>query len=70
VTRRAPLFARGDFQRADVISLHTPELPETLGMISGELFAAMKPGATFINTARGAVVCEQELIESCPAGPT
>ena len=25
-------------------------------------FAAMKPGATFINTARGAVVHEQELI--------
>ena len=45
-----------------MISLHTPELPETLGMISGELIAAMKPGATFINTARGAVVREKELI--------
>jgi phosphoglycerate dehydrogenase-like enzyme len=50
------------FQRADVVSLHTPWLKETEGMITGELLAAMKPGATFINTARGAVVREQELI--------
>ena len=51
------------FARADVVSLHTPELPETLGLITGELLASMKPGATFINTARGAVVRETELIE-------
>jgi phosphoglycerate dehydrogenase-like enzyme len=50
------------FRCADVISLHTPELPETLGMITGELLASMKPGATFINTARGAVVRENEMI--------
>jgi phosphoglycerate dehydrogenase-like enzyme len=51
------------FRSADVISLHTPELPETLGMITGELLASMKPGATFINTARGAVVREHEMID-------
>ncbi|MBX3014363.1 MAG: hydroxyacid dehydrogenase [Caldilineaceae bacterium] len=50
------------FQRADVVSLHTPWLPETVGMITGAHFAAMKEGATFINTARGAVVREPELI--------
>ena len=50
------------FRRADVVSLHTPWLPETEGMITGAHFAAMKPGATFINTARGAVVREQEMI--------
>jgi len=32
-------------------------------MIRGSHFAAMKPGATFINTARGAVVREDEMIE-------
>jgi phosphoglycerate dehydrogenase-like enzyme len=50
------------FRQADVISLHTPALPETEGMITGAHLAAMKPGATFINTARGAVVREAEMI--------
>ena len=50
------------FRRADVVSLHTPRLPETEGMITGAHFAALKPGATFINTARGAVVREAEMI--------
>ncbi len=49
------------FQQADVVSLHTPWLPETVGMITGAHFAAMKPNATFINTARGAVVREEEM---------
>ncbi|MGC9468237.1 MAG: hydroxyacid dehydrogenase [Anaerolineae bacterium] len=50
------------FQQADVVSLHTPELPETLGMITGDHLASMKEGATFINTARGGVVREDEMI--------
>jgi phosphoglycerate dehydrogenase-like enzyme len=50
------------FRRADVVSLHTPLLPETVGMIREEHFAAMKPNATFINTARGAIVDEPGLI--------
>ena len=51
------------FRTADVVSLHTPKLPETLGLITGRHFAAMKTGAAFINTARGAVVREGEMIE-------
>jgi phosphoglycerate dehydrogenase-like enzyme len=51
------------FNRSDVVSLHTPWLKETEGMITGEHLALMKPNATFINTARGAVVREQEMIE-------
>ena len=50
------------FRQADVVSLHTPWLPETEGLITGAHFAAMKAGATFINTARGAVVREAEMI--------
>lgn len=57
------------FQESDVISLHTPHLPETRGMITGRHFAAMKQGATFINTARGIVVREDELIEVLRARP-
>lgn len=51
------------FREADVVSLHTPWLPETEGMITGVHFTSMKQGATFINTARGAVVREQEMID-------
>lgn len=50
------------FRRADIVSLHTPWLPETEGMITGAHLASMKEGATFINTARGAVVREVEMI--------
>lgn len=51
------------FSRARVVSLHTPWLPETENMITGELLASIPPGGTFINTARGAVVDEVGLIE-------
>ncbi|MGN6726908.1 MAG: hydroxyacid dehydrogenase [Tepidisphaeraceae bacterium] len=51
------------FAKADVVSLHAPCLPETIGMIDGSHFAAMKPGATFINTARAEIVCQNEMID-------
>ncbi len=51
------------FRQADVVSLHTPLLDATRGMITGAHFRQMKPGATFINTARGAIVRESEMIE-------
>ncbi len=57
------------FARADVVSLHTPWLKETEKMIKGEHFRAMKEGATFINTARGAVVDEPAMIEVLAARP-
>ena len=52
------------FRRADVVSVHVRQSPETLGMIRAEHFAMMKPGAIFINTARGRIVVEQDLVES------
>lgn len=51
------------FKNADVVSLHTPWLKETENMITGDMIASMKEGATFINTARGAVVNENEMID-------
>ncbi len=51
------------FKRSDVVSLHTPWLKETEGLITGAHLASMKPSASFINTSRGAVVREQEMIE-------
>jgi len=51
------------FSACDVVSLHAPLLPETRGMIGREHFISMKQGATFINTARGEIVRENELIK-------
>jgi phosphoglycerate dehydrogenase-like enzyme len=49
------------FASADVVSLHTPLLAETVGIIDGHLFSAMKKGAVFINTARGKLIKEDEM---------
>jgi phosphoglycerate dehydrogenase-like enzyme len=51
------------FRRSDVISLNTPLLAETEGMITGRHLESMKRDATFINIARGEIVRESELIE-------
>jgi phosphoglycerate dehydrogenase-like enzyme len=50
------------FAEADVISCHTPLLAETEQLLREHHFARMKPHATFINTARGAIVHEEEMI--------
>ncbi len=42
--------------KADVVSLHVPETPQTQGMIGAKQIAGMKKGAIFINNARGTVV--------------
>jgi phosphoglycerate dehydrogenase-like enzyme len=57
------------FRRSDVVSLHTPWLDSTVGMIRGEHFALMKPGASFINTSRGVVVREAEMASALQARP-
>jgi len=51
------------FRRSDVVSVHTPWLKETERLITAAHIASMKPYTTFINTSRGAVVCEEEVLE-------
>lgn len=50
------------FATARVVSNHLPNLPGLRGAIDGKLFGAMIPGATFINTGRGAQVVEADLV--------
>jgi D-3-phosphoglycerate dehydrogenase / 2-oxoglutarate reductase len=51
------------FRSADVISIHIPLTDSTRGLIDKQLLNLMKPGAYFINTARGAVVNEEDLYQ-------
>ncbi len=51
------------FSEADVVSVHTPWLAETQGLVNRTLLERMKRNATFINTSRGAVVNESELVD-------
>jgi phosphoglycerate dehydrogenase-like enzyme len=50
------------FEQSDVVSIHSPPTKDNAGLITGELVARMKPNATLINSSRGVVVCQQELV--------
>lgn len=52
------------FSLSDVVSVHIPEKLETRGVITNSHFLQMKPNSTFINTARGSIVKEEEMIEA------
>jgi phosphoglycerate dehydrogenase-like enzyme len=53
---------------SDIISPHFPLNAGTKGLIGRAEFARMKDGVFFINTARGAVVDEDALIEALESG--
>ncbi|HEY4235745.1 MAG TPA: D-glycerate dehydrogenase [Gaiellaceae bacterium] len=53
---------------ADVVSLHVPLTPETDGLISRERLGLLQDGATLVNTARGAIVDEDALVEELVSG--
>ncbi len=54
--------------RADVVSLHVPQLPSTANMIGAAEIAAMKPGAILINASRGNVVEIEPLTAALKSG--
>ena len=55
-------------QVSDVVSLHAPLLPQTRHVINRQSLASTKPGALLINTARGPLVNEADLIEALKSG--
>ena len=54
--------------KADVISLHTPQTPLTLGMINTEFINMFKKPFWLINTARGKSVVTKDLVEALKSG--
>ncbi len=54
--------------KSDIVSLHVPLTEETRQMINQETLAKMKKGSYLINTARGPVVNEHDLVEALRSG--
>jgi phosphoglycerate dehydrogenase-like enzyme len=53
---------------ADVVSVHVPLTDESRGMFGSAQFASMKPGAVFINSARGGLVDQGALLAALDGG--
>lgn len=64
--------SRGDLDElmrtADIVSVHVPLSAETIGLITRERLALLRDGATFVNTARGAIVDEDALVDELVSG--
>ncbi|MDA1010440.1 MAG: D-glycerate dehydrogenase, partial [Chloroflexi bacterium] len=54
--------------RSDYISIHVPLTDETRGMCDAAFFAKMRPDAIFVNTARGPVVNQADLVQALERG--
>ena len=54
--------------QSDVLSVHSALTPETIGLFDKKVFSRMKPSAIFINTARGAIHNEKDLIAALQQG--
>ena len=53
---------------SDIISLHLPLTADTENMLDAPAFAAMKPGAVLVNTARGGLVDQSALYDALTTG--
>jgi glycerate dehydrogenase len=54
--------------KSDVISLHCPLLPETQGIINKETIAKMKNNVMILNSSRGPLIVEEDLMEALNSG--
>jgi glyoxylate reductase len=55
-------------RESDIVTVHVPLTDETRGLIDARRFSLLEDGACFVNTARGAIVDEQALVEALTSG--
>ena len=63
---RVPLFEA--LPLADVVTLHSPLVPATHGLVNARFLGSLKPSAILINTSRGPLVDEGALVEALRDG--
>lgn len=56
------------FARSDILSVHAPLLPETVGLVDARLLGLLKDDAVLINTARGKIIDADALLAECASG--
>ena len=56
------------FAESDVVSLHCPATPDTIGFVDAELLSQMKPTSFLINTSRGSLLNEKAVADALNAG--
>lgn len=56
------------FDRAEIVSLHTPQTPETMQMINSKFINQFKNPFYLINTARGKSVVTKDLVQAMKSG--
>jgi D-3-phosphoglycerate dehydrogenase len=55
-------------EQSDFVTLHCPALPETIGLISAQRIALMKPTAYLVNTASAAIVDKEAIVHALREG--
>jgi D-3-phosphoglycerate dehydrogenase / 2-oxoglutarate reductase len=56
------------FAQADFLTIHTPMIASTKGMIGASELAKMKPSARILNVARGGIIDETALLSALESG--
>jgi glyoxylate reductase len=56
------------FEEADVVTIHVPLTPATVGLVDARRLALLRDGACLINTARGEIVDEPALVAELVSG--
>ncbi|MDA1016727.1 MAG: phosphoglycerate dehydrogenase, partial [Planctomycetota bacterium] len=54
---------------SDIVSVHAPMMESTRGLFNRDAFRKMKAGSVLINTSRGGLVVEADLVEALRSGP-
>lgn len=62
VTKHDDIYSLAE--KADIITIHIPETPETKGIFNDKFFSKMKENSYFINTSRGGTVDQKALIKA------
>ncbi len=52
------------FEKSDIITIHTPLMDATKGLVSRDLMESMRPGSILVNAARGGIVDEEALLDT------